>query len=345
MSREQQRTDVLAALAGFLERLAAINPESDLVRAEELGEANFRQAVPLFVRVLSLFHELRAADLALFPLEVLVQIQQMAQEALAQIETVQAFSLAEANPVAARDALVEAIDTGYARYFQVLQPHINFVRARGADFAGLERQATESLSHLQAFIEEQRAGVEQLRGQVEETVRSVKEAAAEAGVGQQSQVFKNEADKNDSEGRRWLKSALGFGLGAFLYALLFFVFPDIWPAFQTFELPTDTPAQLARSALARLVVLSLLLFGLAYSARFYAASRHNGTVNRHRQNALQTFETFVGATADPETKDAVLIETTRSIFSSQPSGFLRSDGDHESPNTVIEVVRRMAGSG
>jgi hypothetical protein len=85
----------------------------------------------------------------------------------------------------------------------------------------------------------------------------------------------------------------------------------------------------------------VLLFGLAFSGRQFVASRHNETVNRHRQNALQTFETFVQGAGDPETKDAVLMEATRSIFASQPTGFLRNEGERDSPSTAIEVVRKI----
>jgi hypothetical protein len=56
---------------------------------------------------------------------------------------------------------------------------------------------------------------------------------------------------------------------------------------------------------------------------------------------VQTFETIVQASDDNETKGGVLLEATRSIFSAQPTGFLRVDGERESPSTVIEVLRQI----
>lgn len=90
--------------------------------------------------------------------------------------------------------------------------------------------------------------------------------------------------------------------------------------------------------------MTLLAYGLGFSVRQHASSKHNETVNLHRQNALRTFETFVKATEDQETKDAVLLEATRSIFAAQPTGFLRTGRETESPSTIIEVIRRMGGN-
>ena len=50
-------------------------------------------------------------------------------------------------------------------------------------------------------------------------------------------------------------------------------------------------------------ILTLLAFAVGFTVRQYTSSRHNETVNLHRWNALGTFETFVSAANDQETKD------------------------------------------
>lgn len=51
---------------------------------------------------------------------------------------------------------------------------------------------------------------------------------------------------------------------------------------------------------------------------------HLYTLNKHRENSLKSFQAFVQATTDPKTKDAVLLQATRSIFESGDTGYITS---------------------
>jgi hypothetical protein len=77
--------------------------------------------------------------------------------------------------------------------------------------------------------------------------------------------------------------------------------------------------------------------------RNYAASRHNLVVNRHRQNALSSFETFVKGAGDQQTKDAVLLQATQSIFVPQDSGFIRGESTPQPGSQIIEILRGIGG--
>ena len=116
----------------------------------------------------------------------------------------------------------------------------------------------------------------------------------------------------------------------------------LWLLFSRF--PVESTGEIVRGIGGRFAVLTLLAFALGFTVRQYTSSKHNETVNTHRQNALLTFETFVSAADDQDTKDAVLLEATRSIFAPQSSGFLRSGREPDSPSTMVEVIRRI-GSG
>lgn len=78
---------------------------------------------------------------------------------------------------------------------------------------------------------------------------------------------------------------------------------------------------------------------MGWSARNYRAQRHNEVVNRHRQNALRTFETFAVAATEPATKDAVLIAAAKSIFEAQRSGYLVGELEKVPSGAVIEILK------
>ncbi|MYC76441.1 hypothetical protein F4X10_11810 [Candidatus Poribacteria bacterium] len=86
-------------------------------------------------------------------------------------------------------------------------------------------------------------------------------------------------------------------------------------------------------------VLTLFYFALNRSLRNYTAQKHLEIVNRHRQNALETFDEFRDASKDnPETHDAVLLAATNAIFDANQSGYLstKTKGT-ESVNPIQQV--------
>lgn len=321
-----------------LDDLTSIDVEAELVRRDDLGKASFETGIDTFNKTLNLFKELKASDLSVLPSDVLKEIHGRASQAAAHFEEVRDFELAgQQDPVQARDGLVERIEAEYSKHFRALEPHINYLLVKQTDFEALEGEARRTMAELDAFTRQKQHEQEDIRHEMEETLRSVRDAAAKAGVGQQSIVFGTEAESYGKQAKAWLIASAVFGVVALGYAVI---------AFVLLPFDAETMSDAIRVSLARLVILTILLFGLAFTGRQFVAAKHNQTVNLHRQNALRTFETFVNATDDGETKDAVLLEATRSIFSSQATGYLRGDGDRgDSPSTVVEVVRRVTSSG
>lgn len=79
------------------------------------------------------------------------------------------------------------------------------------------------------------------------------------------------------------------------------------------------------------------------ASRIYKALKHQITVNKHRANALKTFQAFVKAASNDNTRDAVLIETTRSIFANSPSGYLdTTDASSDSNTKILEIIKGSA---
>jgi hypothetical protein len=84
-----------------------------------------------------------------------------------------------------------------------------------------------------------------------------------------------------------------------------------------------------------------LLIFLSFCIKNFRANKHNEVLNKHKQNALSTFETFVKtAGEDKSIKNAILLETTHSIFSSQNTGYTSSEKDIES-NKIIEIIKNI----
>ena len=90
-------------------------------------------------------------------------------------------------------------------------------------------------------------------------------------------------------------------------------------------------------------LLTLIYFVLNRFGKNYTAHKHLEIVNRHRQNALDTFDTFVeSAGENRETRDAVLLAATNAIFDANQSGYLsaKTKGT-DNANPIQQVVRAV----
>ena len=90
-------------------------------------------------------------------------------------------------------------------------------------------------------------------------------------------------------------------------------------------------------------VLSPIYVWLNRSIKNHTAQKHLEIINVHRQNALETFDTFVAAAeGNRETRDAVLLAATKAIFDANQSGYLSvktSSSDNTSP--VQQIIKEV----
>jgi hypothetical protein len=325
-------------LRKVLDALNAIEPES-LGRMNDLGkDLNFEAGLPVFRRTLGLFQDLSACNLDNFPYETLQQLHSKADEVLSYFQRIQNFSITQQsqNPVQARDTLIEQLRNQWQSYYSAITPHISYAIRRGTDFDSLEREARGTLALQKQLAEDFRKEKNEILGEMGQALTQVRRAAAEAGVAQHAIHFKEEAEFHKWQSVYWLITAIVFAAATIVYAH--------WSlGSQPNDLSAVTVPRVIQLVVPHLVVIFVVTFGLVWSVRNFAASRHNFVVNRHRQNALSSFETFVKGTSDPNTKDAVLLQATQSIFAPQESGFLKNENTPHPGSQIVEVIRGVTG--
>jgi len=333
IEQEQNEKNSLLSLLSDLEK---IKPQ-DLVQADELGrELSFEIGLPVFERVLKLFHSLYTSNLDNVPYTALNQLKNQTQDALNQFNQIRAFSPRQhsQNPIGVRDNLVNQLRDKYDAYFQIISPVIAYSIRKGTDFEALEKKAQEIVNSIENFKNEQLEKQKQITSEMESVLQKVRQAAAEVGVAQHATHFKDEAVEHNEKSKKWLYSTIAMA-----------IFTIVWGFLAIFIIKASdnaSNAQILQFTIGKLIVLSSLYYALVWSAKNYNAHRHNYVINKHRQNCLNTFETFVKATGnDAETKNAVLLQATQSIFSSQPSGYVHKDSEAESPNKFIEIMRSV----
>ena len=250
----------------------------------------------------------------------------------------QNFSLAKysSNPIQQRNQFIDQIREYYDTVFDTVSPIIAFTTRKGTDFERLEEQAKSIVQQIEQTSQGYEKDLHNSLKSAQETVEAVRRIAQEAGVSQHFIHFRNEANENAASARPWLIATVCIAAATVLSGAGFL----IWALFR---LPQLTPSQSVQLAIPKVFIFTVLLSATIWAGKTYRAYRHNAVVNRHRQNALATFEAFAKAATDVETKNAVLLQATQCIFSPQQTGYVSGEPESAVP-PVLEIVRNLGKS-
>ena len=90
--------------------------------------------------------------------------------------------------------------------------------------------------------------------------------------------------------------------------------------------------------LAKILLLSFFSVVFYQIVKNYNANMHLQTVNRHRENSLKSFQSFVESTDDAKIKDTVLIQATKAIFETGETGYISTKGNGITSMETIKIV-------
>jgi hypothetical protein len=334
MSTKQQYEQLIEQIKTNYEKLSEFQIE-DLVREEDLGiQLSFKDAESTIIKTIDLFNKTKTVSFEEVPYNLLTNFNNQLEAANERFINFKSFNPNQNNPVNQRDSLIAQLNNQYSGYYQDSLPLLTIGILSGNDLSVQQAIIDKLISELDKKTKETEKKGEEYLTQLDETLKSAEEAAAKVGVSRHSQVFNNESSEHQEQSKTWLKWTVGVLIAIVIAAVIFiFVFPDT----------TSSSAEIIQFSITKVIVLSAMFYGLSICNRNYKANKHNATLNKHRQNALSTFETFAKAAGtDTQTKNAVLIEATHTIFSNQQTGYLNSEKDSESSNKIVEIIKNVA---
>lgn len=319
-----------------LSRMQAFDPKS-LAREEELGRNfDFSDIVAPASKLIRLYNQLGVSTLDDFPDAILSQIKQQADADFNRFQQVLEFdptTVENQNPKQPRDQLVQQVKAAYDNAFNKLFPFISYGTSKSVDFQRMENEARAMLQN----VKDEASGItEQLsehQDQAQEVLADVRKVAAEQGVSQQAIYFKDEAASHDELAETWRNRTIKLAWALGVYALISIVFH---------KLPWLRPEDTIQSI--QLVTSKILIFGvIAYilflSSKNFLSHKHNAIVNKHRQNALMTYQALADSAASGESKDIVLNHASSCIFSPQDTGYVKNESQAvNNGRSVVELL-------
>ncbi len=309
-----------------------------LVRGEDFGRLNFRDAIAPAQDLVDLYKRLTPIALQDFPDEQLNTLKAAAARDYGHFQTILNHDPAAGITPQVRDQNVSAIQGVYQKTFNELQPLISYSLHRATDFQQLDRDARAAVK----AVEEQAAAalkeIAKVKKSADQTLATAQKAAAEYGVSQQAIHFRDEANGHDEKAKSWRTATIWLAVGLGVFAIA-----SLW-IHQLPGLNSQSGYQTVQVAVSKVLIFTVISYMLYLAARNFLSHKHNAIVNRHRQQALLTFEALVAAAKETTNKDVILTHASACIFAPQPTGY-GTDGAAESPTakSIVEIFSKQAG--
>ena len=317
----------LASAQRSLERMQTFTA-SKLERVE-LGQSfNFSDAVPHAERIIHLFQRIPVDSLSEFPAQQLKDIQGQADTAFNLFEQVGDFDETVQNASQARNQLISRVEQHYQGVFNKIMPYISYGVARTVDFQRIENDGRATLQSIRDQTDTAIQDLEISKTEAAATLDEIKRTAAEHGVSQQAHYFSEEASEHSDRAADWQKTTRNWAVGLIVYGVL---------SFFLHKIPILTPSDPAEAIIfvsSKILIFAVLTYMLVLSARNFLSHKHNAVVNKHRQNALMTFNALVKAGQGEDTQNIVLGHASSCIFSPQDTGYTR----HGNANSMANVT-------
>jgi hypothetical protein len=192
-------------------------------------------------------------------------------------------------------------------------------------------QAVRASSPIDEFIRSSK-DIAHVRDEANKVLASLRETAEKVGASKHAKHFNDLAEK--------YRSRAIASLWCTIFVAVLFVGLVVATGYWTISIPKDEYGKLVQVVVGKVLGLGVVYYMLLLAARSYRSNTHLAAVNLHRTVALQTLETFVSAATDEQTKDAVLLETTRCIYSATNTGFIGAE-ETSPPIQIVEILKAL----
>lgn len=306
------------------------SPVDELLINPDWGKITFEGCRSELERTYSMLNQFKLLPLDLLPDEPTQKIVNTLQPISKTIDQIRSFSIESGNPTGTRDQLVNQAKSQADQFFTAAHLYIPYLAYQKGDVQRNIDELTRSVEKGEQLVEDAQKNIEQKQGEISDIIVAARETAASVGVAHFTADFNAEADAQDLSAEKWLKTTGGLAVATIVAALLMIFVP---------VKPDATTPQVIQIFTSKVVILGLLFTATIWCGRLYKAARHQSTINKHRANALRTFQAFTKAASDDAARNAVLMETTKSIFSITPSGYLENESTPDGGLKIVEVVK------
>lgn len=326
MAQETVYTKIIA----FAENCTATSI-NDLIYNSKWGSINFELAKPDLDKLFSMLNHLKLLPIDLIPNDVANNILNQGTPVLQTIEQIRKFTVEQPNPVDNRNSLTTSLKNQINEFYKITQIWIPYLAYQKGDVQKNIELLTQSVKLANKTLDEAKQDIQKKSKEIDEIITVAREASASVGVAHFTADFSKESEELETKASNWLRATAILGVITFVLAVSSILLINIK------DLSTT---QLIQITTTKLLVLAILISATVWCGKIYKANKHLAIINKHRANSLKTFQAFMKAAENDYARDAVLLETTKAIFSLSPTGYLDNDSSQLDASTkVIELIK------
>jgi hypothetical protein len=306
----------------------------DLINSNDWGSFNFEDIEAEVNKLFQMLNHFKTLPIELLPEAELSKLIAGLKNPNTILEQIRTFSIEQQNPKGTRDRYATQIITAIDNFYTIAHLWIPYLAYQKGDVQKNIEALNSSVKNASFILDKTKKDVQTKKEEIDSVVLAAKEASASVGVGHFSANFKEEADTHKTNATKWLwTTAIFAGSTLLLTIIIYFAFPIVDNA---------TIAQIVQVLSTKIIVISILFTATLWAGKMYKATIHQMTMNKHRSNSLRTFQAFTKASNDITTRDAVLMEATKSIFSILPSGYIDNERSGTTNTSIIEVIKNSS---
>ena len=311
------------------------SPIDELLTNTKWGELDFEDCRLELERTYAMLEQYRYLPIRLLPEASIRKITSELIPIRDTISGIRTFTLNSSghNPTTRRGQLVAVFKTQSDSFFEVSYKYFAYLVQQKGDFQQHIDVLTGSAEKAKKLIEQANMEMFAAKKEMASIIEAARTAAVTVGIGHFTEDFKDEAERQRGIDQRWLIAAVGLVIGT------------VVAAFCMGKIPIKVDAtipQVVQIFTSKAVILGALFTAMIWCGRQYRSAQHQIATNKHRANALRTFQAFTKAASDEETRNVVLLETTKSIFALTPSDYLDNEAASGNGVKVVEVVKHAA---
>ena len=330
MTTEQSTTEEIRAT---LREIAAIDIERELVRSSALGTAlDFSAYQGLFEEVQRFVSSLAELPFENLPDRAQGPIRNALDQLQRAIDGVMQFSSAQQGE-SERDSRASQLQQNFDAFKFTVIPYAGYLYWTSINLQEYQRDLDALIKNAEDSVDQSLQELDERKSESDQMLDAIRKATAEAGVSQEATTFREAAQRYETVARRWLwwsLVAVVITVGA-AFALVFVLNKN----------GQISEADVLQIVLTKAAVLAVLAYVTVTTVRLYRSNAHLAAVNRHREDALRTFRTFVEGTEAGEIKDKVLLAAAHAAFGQTATGLI---GEKSERGNVLEVLDGIGGN-
>lgn len=328
-------TDLHVKLREGISRLNELF-QKDLITRSDWGAISFIDAKPHIDKVKQIVNYLLTLPTENLPDQVCSSIVAAINPLESVLKQIDAFSISVGTPADASKAIMNSIKNQADTFYSTTSQWIPYLAYLKGDISTNIENLLSSVEKGRSIALSAEAEAKLKQDELNKIISAAREASASAGAAVFTKEFEDEHLKYSNESEKWLKAGIICLMVTIFVAIIFWYVAS--------KNVPENNFQMLQILVSKLIILSMLIYGSTWCGKNYRIFQHLSTLNKHRSLSIRTLQAFIAAATDEQTKNSVLIEANRAVFSSGGTGFLEANSEKESPLTIVEMVKTLAKS-